>query len=130
MLLAVAGAAALPPLVKRAASLVRFASRDPRRTAAACRRDLVGFLADQRLDVSRSATLHEVGVALERRFGIDSGPFVRAAAAARFGPPQAAGESARRARRELSSLERELARSLGVRSRARGALSVRSLVVR
>lgn len=130
VLLAVAGAAALPPLVKRAASLVRFASRDPRRTAAACRRDLVGFLADQRLDVSRSATLHEVGVALERRFGIDSGPFVRAAAAARFGPPQAAGESARRARRELSSLERELARSLGVRSRARGALSVRSLVVR
>ncbi len=130
VLLAVAGAAALPPLVKRAASLVRFASRDPRRTAAACRRDLVGFLADQRLDVSRSATLHEVGAALERRFGVDAGPFVRAAAAARFGPPQAAGESARRARRELSSLERELARSLGVGSRARGALSLRSLAVR
>ena len=130
VLLSIAGAAALPPLVKRAASLVRFASRDPRRTAAACRRDLVGFLADQRLDVSRSATLHEVGVALERRFGVDAGPFVRAATAARFGPPQAAGESARRPRRELSSLERELARSLGVGSRARGALSLRSLAFR
>ncbi|MCC6222075.1 MAG: hypothetical protein IT201_01120 [Thermoleophilia bacterium] len=130
VLVAVAGAAALPPLVKRAVSMVRFAGRDPRRTASACRRGLVGFLADQRLDVSPGATLEELGSALEQRFGVDTAPFVRAAGAARFGPPAVAAEAARRARRELAALERQLARSLGAGRRVRGAFSLRSLVIR
>jgi hypothetical protein len=48
---------------------------------------------------------------------------------ARFGSPARAPEAAARARRELKELERQLKRRLSASSRARGALSLRSLTV-
>jgi transglutaminase-like putative cysteine protease len=107
----------------------RFASRDPRELASACRRDIVGFLADQGVDLPRSATMPEIGSMLERFYSIDAGSFVRDVTIARFGPPQQAGAAVRRARRDLREVRRRLRHRLGVGSRARGAVSLRSLSV-
>ena len=108
---------------------LRFATRDPRALATACRRDLVAFLADQRVPVAPSATLAELGAVLEREFVVEAGHFVRHASAARFGPPGDADAAVRRARRELRLLRRQMRRELGLAGRVRGALSVRSLSV-
>jgi protein-glutamine gamma-glutamyltransferase len=107
----------------------RFASRDPRELASACRRDIVGFLADQGVDLPRSATMPEIGSMLERFYSIDAGSFVRDVTMARFGPPQQAGASVRRARRDLREVRRGLRHRIGVGSRVRGAVSLRSLSV-
>ena len=106
---------------------VRYVSRDPRRVAAACRRELADFLLDQRLDAARSATLHELGALVREELAVDPGPFVAAASAARFGPPAGAEAAARRARKELRALRRRLRRRLTPFERARGLLSLRSL---
>jgi transglutaminase-like putative cysteine protease len=128
-LLVIAGGLALVVLAKAAWRTARFATRDPRRLASACRRDLVGFLADQGVELPPSSTLAEVGFALERDFAIQAAPFVHAAAAARFGPPAGAPRALERARRELRNVRRELRRDLGVLSRARGAISLRSFAL-
>jgi len=106
---------------------LRFATGDSRALASACRRDLVGFLADQRLGLSPSATLEEVGEIVEREFVVDAGPFVRSVSLARFGRPEEGERAARRARRELRTLRRQMRRELRLLDRIRGALSVRSL---
>ncbi len=108
---------------------LRFRSHDPRRIASACRRDLVAFLADQGIAVSESATLEEVGGFVEREFRVNAMPFVRAAEAARFGPPAGTAGAARLARRELKTLLGSLRRELGTASRMRGAFRLRSLTV-
>jgi transglutaminase-like putative cysteine protease len=105
----------------------RFRNRDPRTLAAACRRDLMGFLADQGFELSPSATLAEVGQLLDRYYAVDGKNFVRAATLARYGPPSVAGEAVERARRELRRLRRDLRQQLGAMSRFRGAVSLRSL---
>jgi transglutaminase-like putative cysteine protease len=107
----------------------RFATRDPRELASACRRDVVGFLADQGVDLPRSATMPEIGSMLERFYSIDASSFVRDVTMARFGPPQQAGAAVRRARRDLRDVRRGLRHRLGVGSRVRGAVSLRSLSV-
>jgi hypothetical protein len=106
---------------------VRYLSRDPRRVAAACRRELADFLLDQRIDAARSATLHELGALVREELTVDPDPFVAAATAARFGPPAGAGAAARGARKELRALLRRLRRRLTLLERARGLLSLRSL---
>ena len=58
---------------------------------------------------------------------VDAAAFVRAAAAARYGPPTQSGRAARSARRELRRLRRALRRRLAIRDRIRGLLSLRSL---
>jgi transglutaminase-like putative cysteine protease len=123
-----AGVAAVVALkaVRRA---LRFASRDPRRIAGACRRDLIAFLADQGIEVSPSATLAEVGATVEQEFRVPTRAFVRAAGTARFGPPDEAGRAVGTARRELKRLRTRLRRSLSSLERARGAVSLRSLAV-
>jgi transglutaminase-like putative cysteine protease len=108
---------------------LRFRSRDPRHVAAACRRDLVAYLADQRVIVARSATLDDVGKFVERTYRVNAVPFVRAALAARFGPPGRVEVSARRARRELRQLERAIRRQLSWTTRIRGVLNVRSFTI-
>jgi transglutaminase-like putative cysteine protease len=108
---------------------LRFASHDPRALAAACRRDLVGFLADQGFELSPSATLTEVGAILDRYYAVDGQTFVRATALARFGPPKGADEAVGRARRELRRLRRDLRHQLSAVSRFRGAISLRSLTI-
>jgi hypothetical protein len=106
---------------------VRFLTRDPRGVAGACRRDLVGFMADQGVRVPESATPTELGLTLERQFGVDPVPLVEAVTLARFGPPEGAADAAHRARRELRRVRRALRGRLSVPRRARGLLSLRSL---
>ena len=129
LLLAIVAAAALAGLVATKAVMrrVRYATRDPRRLAAACRQELAGFLLDQNIGAARSATLHELGVLVQRELSVDPGGFVAAASAARFGPPAEATRAAGEARRELRGLVRRMRRRLSGRDRLRGMLSLRSL---
>jgi transglutaminase-like putative cysteine protease len=108
---------------------LRFARRGPRTLAAAYRKDLVGFLADQGYELPPSATLAEVGEALDRYYAVDAGPFVRSATVARFGRPAQAEDAVVRARRELKRVRRDLKHQLSATSRFRGAVSLRSLTV-
>ena len=114
-------------LLKLALRRVRFVTRDPRKVAAACRREVGAFLADQRLDVPESATLEELGDVLRGQAGLDPTPFIDALNTARYGRPEQAGEASRRARRELRRIERGLRRQLSAWERTRGLVSVRSL---
>jgi transglutaminase-like putative cysteine protease len=129
LLLAIVAAAAFACLLatKAAVRRLRYATRDPRRVAAACREELAGFLLDQSIDARRSATLHELGALVRHELSIDPGDFVSAASAARFGPPEEAERAAGDARRELRALVRRIRRRLSARERFRGLLSLRSL---
>jgi hypothetical protein len=114
----------LAKLVRRR---VRYLTRDPRRIAAACHRELLEFVLDQRLAVASSATFGELGRAVGSEFAVAADPFVGAAGAARFGAPDRAAEAAQRARAELRELFRVLRRRLRTAERVAGALSLRSL---
>jgi len=127
LLLVAAALVVLIGAAKLARRLLRLLPRDPRRIAAACRRELADYLVDQGAPVSRSATAKELGRVVESRLFVDADRFVSAVGAARFGPPEQAREAARAARRELRSLRRELRRTVSARRRAQGFLSVRSL---
>lgn len=125
----VAGGIIVVTLAKAIRRALRFTGSDLREQATACRRDLAGFLADQGVDLPASATLADIGEAVDRDFGLDLGPFVDAATTARFAPPKAADPAVRRARRELRRSRRQLRRQLSLASRARGAISLRSFGV-
>jgi transglutaminase-like putative cysteine protease len=127
--LVLGGAFAAIVLLKAVRRSARFASRDPRTLASACRRDVVGFLADQGVELPPSATMPEIGAMLDRFYSIDARPFVRDVTLARFGPPERTGSALRGARRELRGIRRGLRRRLGYVSRLRGAASLRSLSV-
>jgi transglutaminase-like putative cysteine protease len=122
-----AGVVAVIVVLKQGRRRLRYLTRDPRQIASACAQELAEFLHDQRLPASRAATLHELGETIAERFGVDAGPFARAAALARYGPTRDGREAARRARVELRELKRKLRRGLFVLDRARGLVSVRSL---
>ena len=109
----------------RACAGLRYASRDPRRVAAACRQELADYLLDQRIDAARSATLHELGALVREELAVDPDRFVAAATAARFGPPAGARPAARDARRELRALMR-VVRARLTRTRAAARAAVRS----
>ncbi len=127
LLLLAAGVAAAIVLLKHGRRRLRYLTRDPRRVATACARDLAEFLHDQRLRSAEAATFHELGATISDQFGVDAGDFTRAATAARYGPPEGAREAAGRARVELRIVKRKLRRNLLALDRARGLLSVRSL---
>jgi transglutaminase-like putative cysteine protease len=116
-------------LLKAVRRSARFATRDPRALAGACRRDIVGYLADQGVELPASATLPEIGSALDRYYSVNADPLVRDLTVARFGAPDEAGNALGRARRELRDLRRLLRRRVGVVSRLRGAASLRSLAL-
>jgi transglutaminase-like putative cysteine protease len=120
------GLAAAIVLAKTALRRARYLTRDPRRVAAACRRELADYLLDQRIDSARSATMHELGALVRHELAVDPDAFVGAATAARFGPPSAAAPAAHRARQELRVLRRRMRARLRLRDRARGLLSLRS----
>ena len=71
----------------------------------------------------------EIGSMLARFYSIDASSFVRDVTMARFGPPQQTGAAVRRAKRDLRDVRRGLRHRLGVGSRVRGAISLRSLSV-
>jgi transglutaminase-like putative cysteine protease len=127
LLLLAAGVGAAIVLLKLVRRKLRYLTRDPRRIASACARELAEFLQDQRVTATRAATLHELGETVADRFGVDADEFARAAAAARYGPRADAWPAARRAQVELRELKRKLRRGLFVLDRARGLVSVRSL---
>jgi transglutaminase-like putative cysteine protease len=112
---------------KLALRRARYATRDPRRLAGACRRELAEYLLDQHIEGARSATLHELGALVRHELAVDPDAFVAAATAARFGPPAGSGAAARVARRELRVLLKTIRRRLNTRDRVRGLLSLRSL---
>jgi protein-glutamine gamma-glutamyltransferase len=116
-------------LLKAARRSARFATRDPRALATACRRDLVGYLADQGVAVPASATLPQIGATLERYYAVKADSLVRELTVARFGPPAEAGGALHRARHELRDVRRGLRQRLGIVSRLRGAASLRSLAL-
>ena len=118
-----AGIALLKLVLRRS----RYLTRDPRRLAGACRRELTEYLADQGVDVDGSATFAELGEVVRRQAGIDPAPFVSAAQVARYGPLDTAGAAARRTRRELRRVVRGLRRQLSAWQRTRGLVSLRSL---
>jgi transglutaminase-like putative cysteine protease len=129
LLLAVlAAAVAGIALTKVGLRLTRSARRDPRGVAAACRQELAAFLADQRIEAPRSATLGELGELVRREFGADPDAFVAAATSARFAPVEEAAPAAVSAKRELRALLEGARRGLTLRERLRGLLSLRSLV--
>jgi protein-glutamine gamma-glutamyltransferase len=105
----------------------RYLTRDPRRLAAACRRELSDVLLDQQLEVPASATLRELGELVRVEFGVEAAAFGLHADAARFGPAAGAREAARATRRDLRLLRRGLRRELTRFERFRGLLSLRSL---
>jgi len=105
----------------------RFLTRDPRRLAAASRRELRDFLLDQGLEIPQSATLRELAELVETEYGVDARAFGMHATAARFGPVRSAGEAARAMRRDLRRVRRGIRRELTRGERARGLLSLRSL---
>jgi transglutaminase-like putative cysteine protease len=125
--LVLGGAFAAVVLLKAIRRSARFATRDPRALASACRQDVVGYLADQGVDLPPSATMQEIGAMLERFYSVDADLFVHDVTVARFGPPDKAGGALRNARHELRAIRRGLRRRLGVTSRLRGAVSLRSL---
>jgi transglutaminase-like putative cysteine protease len=127
LLLGIAAAAGSIVLTKGGFRAIRRIRRDPRRVAAACRQELVGFLVDQRIHAPRSATLAELGGLVQHEFGIDPGPFVAAATAARFGRTEDGAAAARTARRELRVALAGARRCLTRWERLRGLFSLRSL---
>ena len=129
VLLVLGGAYAAVVLLKAGLRSLRFATRDPRQLAAACRRDVVGYLADQGMAVPPSATLADVGVTLDRYYAVNADPFVRALAVARFGRPGEAADALRSARRELRAVRSQLRRAVSLTNRLRGAASLRSLTL-
>jgi transglutaminase-like putative cysteine protease len=123
------GAAAAIVLAKQVRRASRFATRDPRELAGAIRRDLVGYMLDQGVEVPSSATPKELGRLAERRFGVNAAPFAAALATARYGPPASSRTAVRAARTELRRLRKRLRTQLGAGERIRGALRLRSLTV-
>ncbi|HMI99164.1 MAG TPA: transglutaminase domain-containing protein [Gaiellaceae bacterium] len=106
----------------------RLLTEEPRELAAACRREVVDFLADQRIDVPRSIGPRELGGLLSKRVGVEASSFAEAVGLARFGPASTAPRAARDARRELRTVHRRLRRALPLGRRVRGLFSVRSLL--
>jgi hypothetical protein len=121
------GALALLVTAKFGVISWRRLARDPRRIAGACRRELVDFLRDQGATLLPSATVREVGAAVEAQYFIETDTFVTAITEARFAPQDRARPAARRARRELRELLRSLRHELTRTERALGFVSLRSL---
>jgi transglutaminase-like putative cysteine protease len=105
----------------------RYLTRDPRRLARACVRELSDFAADQGAKAPSTATLRELAQLVENELGVSASEFASAAAEARFGPSVGARAAARDARRELRLLRRELRAALTRTERALGLVSLRSL---
>jgi hypothetical protein len=122
-----AGLALAIALAKLILRRSRYLTHDPRRLAAACRKELREVLLDQLVDVPPSATLTELAALAEAELGVSAAAFGAHGTAARFAPPGYAREAARELRRAMRELRRDLRRELSRFERTRGLLSLRSL---
>jgi hypothetical protein len=128
LLLLIAGGIVLAiALLKLLVRRGRYLTRDPRRLAAACRKELRDVLRDQLVDVPPSATLTELAALAEHELGVQAHTFGLYGNTARFGPPAEAREAAREMRHALARLKRDLRSELTRFDRTRGLLSLRSL---
>ncbi|HZE29649.1 MAG TPA: transglutaminaseTgpA domain-containing protein [Gaiellaceae bacterium] len=127
LVVAIAGAVVLLALAKLLVRGSRFLTRDPRRLAGACRKELRDFVLDQGVDVPASATLRELASLVESEFRVEATAFGLHATAARFAPRLGAREAARAMRRDLRAVRRGIRRTLSRSERVRGLLSLRSL---
>ena len=119
--LALAGAVVLLVLAKLLRRGSRFLTRDPRRLAGACRRELRDFLLDQGVDVPASATLRELAALVESEFRVEAGAFGLHATAARFAPGVGrARGGARDAARPAGAAARDAAGADAARSACAG----------
>jgi transglutaminase-like putative cysteine protease len=105
----------------------RYLTRDPRRLAAASRRELEAFLRDQGIPVLPSATLDDLRRAVGEELGLDGRAFAVAAGRGRFGASREAPAAAKNAQKELRSLIRAARHDLSLWARLRGFVSLRSL---
>ena len=105
----------------------RYLTRDPRRLAAACHRELRDILLDQGFEVPPSATPSELAALAEWKLDVSVPALGAQATVARFGPPPAARQAARELRRSMRGLRRGVRRELTGAERARGLVSLRSL---
>ncbi|HEU5065593.1 MAG TPA: transglutaminase domain-containing protein [Gaiellaceae bacterium] len=128
VVLAVLVAALLFVLIKLGLRRSRYLTQDPRRTAAACRSELVEYLRDQRIDVPASIGTRELGELLGTRIGVNATGFADALGRARYGPLSRAREAAQDARREVKAVRRGLRRAIPPGRRFRGLFSLRSLL--
>ena len=124
---ALGGLALVVIVAKLALRRSRYLTRDPRRLAGACRKELRDVLLDQQVEVPPSATVRELAELVSAEFGVQAAEFGLHADAARFGPADGAREAARATRRDLRRLRRGLRRELTRFERVRGLLSLRSL---
>jgi transglutaminase-like putative cysteine protease len=127
LFLLAAGVATAIVVLKIGRRKLRYLTRDPRRIAVACARELADFLHDQRVPAAQATTFSELGSTVGDRLGVDASSFTQAANVARYGPPAESRRAAGSARQELRELKRRLRRTLTWPDRARGLLSVRSL---
>ncbi len=127
LVLLLAGLVAAVVAVKLGLRRARYLTRDPRRLAAACRRELRDILIDQRVDVSPSATLMELTLLTQEELGVDTSRLGLHATVARFAPPRSAREAARELKRSLRGVRRSVREELSGWDRVRGLLSLRSL---
>ena len=100
----------------------RYATRDPRRVAAACRRELTDFLVDQRIDVPRSATLHELAE-LVAASSASTAPRSPRRRRCPLRPASSARDAADRARRELCGCSAGAGRAPAHAPRARARVA-------
>lgn len=116
-------------IAKRREAIRARLTSDPAQIAAATRADLLGYVRDQGVVGPTTAlTADELRDLLRREFQVDAGAWARAQTRARYGRPGSGRRSAAiDARRAARDVRRGLRRSLGVRERARGAISLRSL---
>ena len=126
--LALAVVVALVALAKTARRRARYASRDPRRVAAACRAELRDFLADQGVPVAaeRRPAGHRPRAAPSSSRSMPTRSHARSRSRVSACPPTRPSPRSRH-RRELALLEAQIRSRIGVLRRARGLVSLRSL---
>ena len=128
VLAVIAGVLALLLLLKQALRLWRLRGDDPRRRAVAYRADLAAYARDQRVDLGDELTHEELGRRLKTPVRRRSRRLDHGRRPARYAPEPHAAVAAQELRGETRRLRREMAKSLSVRERAAGAVSLRSVV--
>ncbi len=127
ILLVLAGVVLAIAAAKLVVRRTRYLTRDPRRLAAACHRELRDILLDQGIEVPPSATPTELAALAERKLEVSVPALGPDATVARFGPPPAARQASRELRKAMRALRRGVRRELTGAERARGLVSLRSL---
>jgi hypothetical protein len=127
LLLVLAGVVLAIAAAKLVVRRARYLTRDPRRLAAACHREVRDILLDQGIQVPASVTPSELAALAAWKLDVSVPALGQHATVARFGAPAAARQAARELRRSMRTLRRGVRRELTGVERVRGLVSLRSL---